>query len=456
MDSPRLNAATATEYEIVAAARQMHDRTLGELADSRWTRRPSSRVNKGGAGAIVERYFGISQNSDQEPDFRGAGIELKVAPLVMAGRTAARIKERTSITMIDYMALDRETWASASLRKKLRRILFVFYAWRPSVPLGKMRVVTTRIWSPPDDLLPHLERDWLAVWTKNNQGRAHEISEGDGVVLGACTKGASGAKRRQPHSAICAKSRAWSLKPRLTWSIYSGSALEDFALQAGRTRKASRRRDPVDELLRRAEDLVGLTIRQVASRFRLEPGLGKDRVASVMRRALGLRPRRLPSSLEALGLELKTVPLGPSAEPHEAMSFSAFDPRELAGEAWEDSDLCARLQNLLLVPIYRQVRKSDLLEQRVCRPFRWAPDREQLRGIRGEWERYRGLMASGKAKRLPPESDTRFIHVRPHGRNAADVVEAPGAVRVVRSCFWLNREFIRELVLTHSREWKGF
>lgn len=456
MDSPRFDPATATEDEIVRAARRMHGRTLGELTNSRWAKQPSSKRTKGGAGSIVERYFGIAQNSSKDPDFRGAGIELKVAPLVMPGRTAARVKERTSITMIDYDALDRETWASASLRKKMRRILFVYYAWRPSVPLGELRVVSTKLWLLPDELLPHLQRDWVAVWTKNHEGRAHEISEGDGVLLGACTKGASRAMRRQPHSPVPAKSRAWALKPRLTWSIYSGSTLEDTDLQAGRNRKASRSKDPIGDLLQGAQKLVGMTVHQVASRHDLEPGLGKDRVASVIRRALGLRPRRLPSHLEALGLELKTVPLGPGAEPHEAMSFPAFDPRELAGEEWEDSDLCARLQNLLLVPVYREVKRSDLLEQRLCKPFRWTPDRDQLRGIRGEWERYRDLMASGKAKRLPPESGTNFIHVRPHGRNAADVVEAPGAVQVVRSCFWLNRKFIQELVLSHSRAWRGF
>jgi DNA mismatch repair protein MutH len=456
VDAPEFDPATATEYEILARAKRMQGRTLGELADSRWSAGVSSKHNKGGAGTIVERYFGISQNSEQAPDFRAAGIELKVCPLVMDGTVAKRVKERTSVTMIDYVSLDRETWETASVRPKIRRILFVFYAWLPDVPLGEMRVKAVRLWSPSEGLGPVLERDWRVVWQKNRAGKAHELSEGDGLVMGAVTKGATGGTRPQPYSDIPAKSRAWSLKPKLTWSIYSESVVPGREAELVEALRGRFEVDPVDELLARVEALVGRTLEKVALERRIVPGRGKSRAADVLRLAIGLRQKRMPSELEALGLTVKTVPMGPDAEPYEAMSFPAFDPRELVGEDWEDSDLLASISNMLVVPFFRGTRKEELLHQRVCRPFRWAPDREQLAGIRAEWERARDLILAGRVWSVPTESNTRFIHIRPKARNSHDRIEAPGGIRIVKQCFWLNREFVRELVLAHHTDWRGF
>lgn len=456
MDAPRFDPRTATEYEIWAKALTLKDRTLGDIADSRWSGQVSSSANKGGAGAIVERFFGIPGNSEQLPDFVGAGIELKVCPLVFDGDTAKRIKERTSVTMIDYMALDSETWPTASVKKKIARILFVFYAWKPDVPLGDMRIVKVKLWSPPDELLPYMERDWLAVWEKNHHGRAEEISEGDGKVLGAATKGQTGGRAKQPHSDEMARTRAWSLKPRLTWSIYSspdGRPLHGDLMARLRGESAV---DPVDVLQGRLEALVGMTVSQIAEQHGITPGASKNRVASVVRGAIGLRAKKLPVDLEALGLELKTLPLGPNALPFEATSFPAFDPRELADEEWEDCDLLARLQNVLFVPLYRETRQTDLLEQRLCRPFRWEPSREELRGIRWEWEQYRDRVKNGLAGEPLNEAATSYIHVRPHGRDGSDRVDAPGGVVVARMCFWLNRHFIQELVRAAHGDWMGF
>jgi DNA mismatch repair endonuclease MutH len=416
----------------------------------------SSAKSKGGAGAILEHYFGIVPNTAQRPDFEAAGVELKVCPLVMDGERPRRVKERTSVTMIDFMALEHETWETASVRAKIAKVLFVFYEWRPDTPIEEFRVRAVRLWSPPARLLPFMKRDWLVVWRKNHEGKAELISESDGLILGAATKGATGGTRPQPNSPIPAPSRAWSLKPSLTGVIFSqtqGDDTED-ALVA---RLGAEGADPVDALLGGLELLVGRTVRGVATERGVKVSTSaKDRAQTAMRLALGLRARVLPTELEALGLELKFVPVGPHAEPFEAMSFPAFDPRELAGEEWEDSDMLRRVQNMLIVPLYRERRKRDLLEQQVCRPFRWAAQREELATMRHEWEEYRERVAAGRADAPLRESETRILHVRPHGRDGADRVQAPGGVEVARMCFWLNREFVRELVLAHHADWMGF
>lgn len=60
--------------------------------------------NKGSLGQLIEQYlFGISTNSDSEPDFMPAGIELKVTPYkrIKGGKLSA--KERLVLNIIDFM-----------------------------------------------------------------------------------------------------------------------------------------------------------------------------------------------------------------------------------------------------------------------------------------------------------------------------------------------------------------
>jgi DNA mismatch repair protein MutH len=111
---------------------------------------------------------------------------------------------------------------------------------------------------------------------------------------------------------------------------------------------------------------------------------------------------------------------------------------------------------MLMVPTYRENRDDDLLEQRLCRPFRWSPSREETAGIRLEWERFRDVIAAGHIYERPAQSQTSYIHVRPHGRNATDTVPTPGGRITVKVSFWLNQRFVQELVRSHHADWKGF
>src|SRR5574344_509097 len=61
-------------------------------------------VNKGGLGQLVEKYlFGIDNNSDSEPDFMPAGIELKVTPYKKIKNKKLSYKEILVINIIDYI-----------------------------------------------------------------------------------------------------------------------------------------------------------------------------------------------------------------------------------------------------------------------------------------------------------------------------------------------------------------
>ena len=130
------------------------------------------------------------------------------------------VKERVFISALDYHALETEASATASVRRKLSRILFVYYDWLPSAPLGDLFVSDVALWEPSGELLGVFEADWNAVRRLVRQGRAHEISESLGSVLVAATKGPGGPpSRTQPNSTELARRRAWALKPALVRGI---------------------------------------------------------------------------------------------------------------------------------------------------------------------------------------------------------------------------------------------
>ncbi|MFN8622969.1 MAG: MutH/Sau3AI family endonuclease [Chloroflexota bacterium] len=445
-----LDYRTATESEILARARLMVDKRLGELAQATRDAVVSSGHTRGDVGAMVEAWFGILPNSVQAADFPGAGIELKTVPLSGSDR-AATVKERTVLTMVDYDTLPNETWETAAVRHKLDRILFVYYRWSPDTDLASFPVELVTLWQPTETQLQFMELDWLEVQEKVVRGEAHLISEGDGLMLGAATKAADSSKLRpQPYSDIPAKPRAWSLKQTFTRALYVELKTKVQAESLMRTLEERRAAAFERVVLAHYARFVGRRVGDVAQELGIEVG-GKQGAATVLRAALGQRqPERGIKEFLELGIELKMVRADATGMPYEAMSFPAFRYRELITEDWEHSDLLARLNRFLVLPLDGAKGLAATADCILREPFFWSPSPDELAGIGAEWTIYRDLIAAGRAADLPGASQTRFIHVRPKAQDSNDTDDAPVVGPVVKKCFWLNRSFVAELLRSQS------
>ena len=63
---------------------------------------------KGNFGQILEKfYFGYEPNSDAEPDFLEAGLELKSTPLKTLKNGEFRSKERLVLNIINYLEVQK-------------------------------------------------------------------------------------------------------------------------------------------------------------------------------------------------------------------------------------------------------------------------------------------------------------------------------------------------------------
>ena len=67
--------------EIEIIAKSAIGKSLNDILNEEIVTIEDKETNKGSFGQLIEKYlFGMDNNSDSEPDFMQAGIELKVTP----------------------------------------------------------------------------------------------------------------------------------------------------------------------------------------------------------------------------------------------------------------------------------------------------------------------------------------------------------------------------------------
>jgi DNA mismatch repair protein MutH len=429
----------ASKAEILTRARRMPGHTIADLVSHVGLDQESSRTTKGTVGAAIEAYFGMRADSLPEPDFRAAGIELKSVPLRPREGEIA-VKERTFITSIDYVALAQEEWNSATVRRKLDQILFVYYDWLPQAPLGELAVTDVVMWEPNSDMLDVFEADWLSVRDLVRQGRAEGISESQGTTLVAATKGPGGPPdRRQPYSKVLASRRSWALRPAFVRSILEQE-------RAGRQVVFEISTTVADKALQRLRQLVGSTISEVESSLGRAPTAAKHRAKLVVDAALAAHHGPTNADLAAVGVDLRVVHVDVTRMPYEALSFPVFRYQELIREDWAESELLSRLDKFILVPVIAAKGLGSVGAGVIQSPVLWSPSESDLEGMAREWTMFRDEIEAGKARALTPASLTDYIHVRPKGKDSLDTDPAPIVGPVVKKCFWLNRDLVARIL----------
>ena len=140
--------------------------------------------------------------------------------------------------MINYMKVINMDFYKSNAWEKLKNILLVYYLWDPDIE-DRLDYMINYIYmlSPEGEDLRIIESDFYKIRQKVIDGKAHELSEGDTLYLGAATKSSNSKNRTpQPNSKILAKPRAFSLKTSymtyvLRNYITGGSEREDKILK---------------------------------------------------------------------------------------------------------------------------------------------------------------------------------------------------------------------------------
>lgn len=414
-------------------------------------------TGKGAIGSVIEEsWFGYSINSESEPDFPEAGVELKVTPYLISKKGEIRAKERLVCNIINYMEEYNKTFKTSSFWHKCATMLLMSYEHIKDKPKGEFKIDKAVLFSFPMEDLAIIERDWGIIMAKVRRGEAHLISEGDTMYLAACTKGANSLSvRQQPFSSIPAKQRAYSLK-----SSYMTQILRQYIFGDQKTEcivtdwKQLRKFSFEDIVTERLRPYFGKSQRELKAFFGIKSN-AKSLNEILLSKMLGISGKiAYTDEFRKACIIPKTIRVQRGGRIKESMSFPTFDFIKLSKETeWEESELYTYLApTKFMFVIFLENEISEYVFSRV--KF-WNIPVEDLEEVRRVWERTIRIIRDGVIlnaqdgivhNNLPKQSESEVAHVRPHGRNSSDVLPLPDGRMMTKQCFWLNRTYIEKQI----------
>ncbi len=429
-----------------------------------------SRKGKGSLGQLVEEYFfGYDVNSNPDADFMEAGLELKVTPLKALKNKALAIKERLVCTMIDYDEVQRVPFEKSHIYLKCAFMLILFYLHKADVPVQQLVFIYSVLWQIPDKDLLIMKHDYETIVSKIRAGKAHELSEGDTVYLGACRKGQKGDANvnytlwNGTRAEIPAPKRAFSLKTQYMRTIL------DFAKKTGGrgTYNASAlvhgyKAQLVDEselheksfeeiLLDRFKPFYGMTYSQLVEALNIKDSVAKSKYFLVANEILTECHKRgenvtKEEEFRKSGIVIKTIRLGKSGRPAEAMSFENINYFDIFEEEdWFESRLYEIFTGRFLFIVFQEDENGEV---RLKKAFFWTMPADDLNEAALYWLNIKNAVMNN---RISPESfyresDHKKFHVRPKGRNASDMTVNPNGGTAKKYCYWFNHDYIKSIV----------
>ncbi len=416
--------------------------------------------NKGGLGQLLEEeFFYLKNNSDSEPDFKEAGVELKATPFKKKKSNSFCSKERLVLGIINYMEVHKEEFDNSSFIKKNALLLLVFYLYEEGVSRLDYLIKFVQLFQFPEKDLLIIRDDWNKIVKKIRIGQAHELSEGDTNFLGACTKGANkDTVRQQPFNNIKAQQRAFCLK-----QSYMTYVLNEYIIKGKKTYDATLIKDPnilkkqsfEDFVISKISAYAGKSIGELSTLFGVHIDPKAKNYASkvadnVILGILGVDSKKIEEFKKA-NIKIKTIRLENSGKLVESMSFPAFKFKEIIKEEWEESTLREMFLNTRFLFVIYQYDENQVLKLKKAM-FWNIPFNDLEEDVREVWQKtvetiksgVKVIKKSGKREfnNLPSAKENRVAHVRPHGRDKTDTYPLPMGEQFPKQCFWLNNSYI--------------
>ena len=454
------------EEEIGFISQSAIGKSFREIRDAEIVILEDDKVTKGSLGGIIEEaLFGIEANGESEPDFIDAGIELKVTPYRRNKDNTLSAKERLVLNMIDYMTEYKNDFLSSHFWFKNNRLEIMWYLHEDNKDKLDFKITNEVLMdlSESEDI-KQIEQDWYTVINKIKAGKAHEISEGDTMYLGACTKGANAnSTRKQPFSDILAKRRAFCFKQSYMTQLvrkYIGdySNVEKILTNTEQT---------FDEFINNVVNKYkGKTQKELMELFNIESS-AKSIKSIIVSRMFGVKGS-LNETEEFLKANIipKTVRIEENGRIRESMSFPAFKYSELINQEWETSDLRETLESTKYLFFVFKMENNEYVFKGIKL---WnMPVLIIDNEVQTMWQKTVDVIKSGniiksinngiRETNFPSATQSKVCHVRPHARDAQDTYPLPvadkltGVTEYTKHCFWFNRNYLEEILQEYINE----
>ena len=416
-------------------------------------------ANKGGLGQLIEKYlFGMDNNSDSEPDFMPAGIELKVTPYKKIKGDKLSAKERLVLNIIDYMTEYKNTFRSSHFWYKNNKIQLLWYLWEANKDKKDLIITHEKLLElEKNEDLKQIEEDWNFIINKIREGKAHEISEADTMYLGACSKGANALSiREQPFSDIPAMQRAFCFKNSYMTQLVR-KYIGDYS--------------NVEKILKGTNDTFNEFVLNIIAKYKgksqneLMKEFNIDTKAKNVNSMLISRMFNVKSKLseteefQKAKIIPKTIRIEENGRIKESISFPYFKYTEIVNQDWETSDLREELETTKYMFFIFKMENGEYIFKGIKL---WnMPEIDIETSVMEMWKKTYNTIKTGnivksiengiRKTNFVGMSENNVCHVRPHGRNANDVCKLPvadkltGATEYTKHCFWINNNYIRKI-----------
>lgn len=421
------------------------------------------RKGKGSLGQMVENiYFLLETNNYAGADFSEAGMELKCTPLKKSKQDEYLIKERLVCNMINYCDVIKDDFEHSHFYLKCQLMLLLFYLHQSNSDNLDLEFIFSVLWKLPEKDLLIIRHDYEVIIDKIKQGKAHELSEGDTMYLGACRKGQKGdSLMKQPNNPdVDAPRRAFSLK-----MAYMRTVL-DFVLKSGKnavsnvdgakselvSANALRQHSFDDILLSRFKSFLNMPYKKIAKRKDVDISNNPKNKFAMLANAIAASEKcanvnRSEEFLKA-GLTMKTIRVQANGIIKEAMSFENIDYIEVAEcENWIDSRLYELYSSRFMFVVFKEqtAGKEDYVLDDV---FFWTMPQGDLDFAEEYWNHIKDMIL---ANHISEEywwkaSDKKKFHVRPKAQKATDLAPTPDGKGAKKYCYWFNNDYVREII----------
>ena len=447
--------------EIEVIAKSAIGKSLNDILNEEVVTIEDKEANKGGLGQLIEKYlFGMDNNSDSEPDFMPAGIELKVTPYKKIKGNQLSAKERLVLNIIDFEAEYKNDFKNSHFWYKNNKIQLLWYLWEAGKDKKDYKITHEKLLElAQSEDLKQIEEDWNKIINKIKKGQAHEISEADTMYLGACTKGANAKTlREQPFSSIKAKQRAFCFKTSYMTQLVR-KYIGDYT--------------DVEKVLKNEEETFDSFINKVINKYKgktqkeLMEELNIDSKAKnifsmIISRMFNVKSKlKETEEFQKANIIPKTIRVEENGNIIESMSFPYFSFENVLKTDFEDSDLREELETTKYM--FFIFKKEN--EEYVFKGIKlWnMPESTIDSKVKDMYDKTREVIKTGnivnhideRGRRItnfPGMSDNGVCHVRPHGRNANDTIPLPvkdkvtGATEYTKQCFWINNSYLEEIL----------
>lgn len=426
---------------------------------------------KGQLGGFIEReYFGYDPNGKQEADFNKVGLELKQTCVDKTKKGEYRAGERLSITNISYKEPVIDDFYNSHLWNKIKLILLIQYLRDKSIDRMDYQIKFVNLFTPPKEDLEIIIQDYKKIIQKIKEGKAHELSEGDTLYLGACTKGSTALKSMQPQyygDHIPARKRNFCFK-----QSYMNYVLQNYILKNNDSIESIIKDSNIlkeetfeDYIIKLINNNIGKTDEELCKIYNRPYNNNKAQWIHLTYLMLGIKGEKA-EEFEKSGIVVKAIRIEQNGKIKENMSFPPFKFKELVNETWEESELFNYFDTTRFLFVIYQ---SDGNHYKLAGAQLWNMPYDDLHfTVQEGWKKIKSSIANGVTftrekygdsyrylNSLPKKEDNPIIHIRPHAQksafkfkdgtvigNLSNADELPDGQWMTKQSFWINNDYI--------------